>query len=207
MSAHYGKSSQAALRRGGFTLTELLVVVAIVILLVAIAMPIINMADKAGRNSQSKAVQQSLRTAIEAFRGEFGVYPDPSKPDPNTWMQVITLPVRKNRSTLLPDTAEQFGRPYGPFMATSANNFDAVKNVFIDGFLRSVTLTTTPPTPIEPVYRYEVIGSGITTVTRTPEARILWAGPNGVFETPATATPSTATQFSPIPAGSDDIAG
>lgn len=202
MLVRYGTASQTTRRRGGFTLTELLVVVAIVIMLVAIAMPIINMADRAGRNSQSKAVQQSLRTAVEAFRGEFGIYPDAGN-----WITLITQPVRKDRTTLAPSTAELFGRPYGPFMATSANNFDAIKNVFIDGFLRSVTLTTTPPTPIEPVYRYEVIGSGITAVTRTPEARILWAGPNGVFETPATDTPSTAAQFSPIPAGSDDIAG
>jgi prepilin-type N-terminal cleavage/methylation domain-containing protein len=200
MFARYGTDSRAALRRGGFTLVELLVVVAIVIMLVAIAMPIINMADKAGRNSQSKAVQQSLRTAVEAFRGEFGIYPDAGN-----WITLITQPVRKDRTTLAPSTAELFGRPYGPFMASSANNFDGSN--FIDGFLRSVTLTTTPPTPIEPVYRYEVIGSGITTVTRTTEARILWAGPNGVFETLPTDTPSTATQFSPIPAGSDDIAG
>ena len=207
MSAHYGTSSQAALRRGGFTLTELLVVVAIVILLVAIAMPIINMADKAGRNSQSKAVLQSLRTAVEAYRGEFGVYPPvtpalaPPAPPPSDWIPFITQPVRRKRSnpsTITTDPNE-FGRPYGPFMASSANNFDGTN--FIDGFLKANT------------YRYEVIGNGL---TRTREARILWAGPNGVFETPRPIRPNPdpdpndpnlATQFSPIPAGSDDIAG
>jgi len=198
MSAHYGTSSQAALRRGGFTLTELLVVVAIVILLVAIAMPIINMADKAGRNSQSKAVLQSLRTAVEAYRGEFGVYPPvtpalaPPAPPPSDWIPFITQPVRRKRSnpsTITTDPNE-FGRPYGPFMASSANNFDGTN--FIDGFLNNKT------------YRYEVIiGNGLNS---TREARILWAGPNGTFETPIT-DPATATQFSPIPAGSDDIAG
>ncbi|HUT24583.1 MAG TPA: prepilin-type N-terminal cleavage/methylation domain-containing protein [Sumerlaeia bacterium] len=60
-----------------FTLIELLIVVAIIAILAAIAVPNFLEAQTRSKISRAKSDQRSLATAIEAYRVDYNKYPDP----------------------------------------------------------------------------------------------------------------------------------
>lgn len=72
-SGTHGK--RPANRRGGFTLVEMLVVIAIIAVLAAIAIPTIYLA--VGRAKENRIIQEisQLDMAIEAYKQKFGYYP------------------------------------------------------------------------------------------------------------------------------------
>jgi len=64
----------------GFTLVELLVVMSIIGVLIGLLMPAVNAAVRAARVARTQAIIQSLTVGLEAFKGDWGVYP-PSNND------------------------------------------------------------------------------------------------------------------------------
>lgn len=59
----------------GFTLLELLTVIAIIGLLAGILFPVINGARRSGLQAKSKTQFAQWKTAIESYRQEYGYYP------------------------------------------------------------------------------------------------------------------------------------
>gem|GEM_PF-2027645 len=60
---------------GGFTLIELLVVVLIIALLAGMVLVAVNAVSKSGASTKAKADLQSIATALEAYKQDFGSYP------------------------------------------------------------------------------------------------------------------------------------
>jgi prepilin-type N-terminal cleavage/methylation domain-containing protein len=61
--------------RSGFTLIELLVVVTIIILLVGMAMPMVNVAQRSARRTNAAATLNQVQAAMARFRRDQGVWP------------------------------------------------------------------------------------------------------------------------------------
>ncbi|GAG24823.1 unnamed protein product, partial [marine sediment metagenome] len=76
----------------GFTLVELLVVMSIIGVLIGLLMPAVNAAVRAARRARTQAIIQSLTVGLEAFKGDWGVYPpsnnsgDDKLKDPPGWV-------------------------------------------------------------------------------------------------------------------------
>jgi prepilin-type N-terminal cleavage/methylation domain-containing protein len=79
------RDPRPAIRRGGFTLVELLVVIGIIVLLVGILLPVVNGVRRSAWNAAAQQQVSRLTSAIEAYNQEFGAYPGPLSND-----QVIT---------------------------------------------------------------------------------------------------------------------
>jgi general secretion pathway protein G len=62
-------------QRGGFTLTELLVVILILALLISLLLPAINGALRTARNAAVSAEINQLAQALESFKSKYGDYP------------------------------------------------------------------------------------------------------------------------------------
>lgn len=62
----------------GFTLAEILVTVAIIGIILAMLIPALNMVQKTANNVKQKSQFNSLSIALEAFRVDFGDYPESS---------------------------------------------------------------------------------------------------------------------------------
>lgn len=61
--------------RRGFTLIELLVVVVIIALIAGLSIPVINAAMERAQRTQTQAVMQQMRSAIQQFRTDFNRFP------------------------------------------------------------------------------------------------------------------------------------
>ena len=64
-------------RRGlpGFTVLEMVVVIAIIAILIALLLPALSSARRAARNAATKATMHNLKIALENYRMDSGVYP------------------------------------------------------------------------------------------------------------------------------------
>ena len=62
-------------RSSGFTLVELLVVIGMIVLLVAIAIPVVSRAHRAALRTTMAADLAVISNALEAYKGDFGDYP------------------------------------------------------------------------------------------------------------------------------------
>ncbi len=63
------------MRRGGFTLIELMVVMAIIALLAGLLMPFITMASLNARRTATQAVMRKVDTALRQFKTDYQAYP------------------------------------------------------------------------------------------------------------------------------------
>lgn len=70
--------------RRGFTLLELLVVVAIIALLVGILIPAMGLLRRQGNNAAATGQLHSISTGLEQYHADFGIYPASSLIDPTT---------------------------------------------------------------------------------------------------------------------------
>lgn len=74
-SSHIGKTAKPA-RKGAFTLIELLIVVAIIAILAAIAVPNFLEAQVRAKVSRAKSDMRSMATALETYYVDNNAYPD-----------------------------------------------------------------------------------------------------------------------------------
>jgi type II secretory pathway pseudopilin PulG len=71
--------------RGGFTLTELLVVIGIVILVLSVATPMVTRAWRSGDRARMAADLQAISTALEAYKQDHGTYPQVARAPDRLW--------------------------------------------------------------------------------------------------------------------------
>ncbi len=76
------------LKKGGFTLVELLVVMGVIGILIAILVPRFTSIQTEGKSRQAQADMRTLKTAIELYKTNHGNYP----PD-STWDSVLVSEV------------------------------------------------------------------------------------------------------------------
>jgi prepilin-type N-terminal cleavage/methylation domain-containing protein len=67
-------------QRGGFTLVELLIVIAIIVVLMAIALPVFNRAREKAKQTACMANLHNIAMAIRMYRMDEGAYPGPYEP-------------------------------------------------------------------------------------------------------------------------------
>lgn len=78
----------------GFTLTELIVVIGIIVLVLSIATPMISRAWRNGDRARTSADLQAIATALEAYRQDHGDYPEvppPTSGSPLEYQGAVTL--------------------------------------------------------------------------------------------------------------------
>jgi len=121
-------------RRGGFTLIELMIVVAIIGILAAIAIPNFLRFQLKAKSSEGKTNLAAIRTAEESYFAEFGVYVS-SEPSPT----LIGNNQKVTFTHAIPDAGfdivgwEPEGQVYFNYsVAISDNNFTAAAVANID---------------------------------------------------------------------------
>lgn len=62
-------------RRGGFTLVELMVAIGIIGILISILVPVVIHARKAAAINRTKQDLEAIRTALDAYKSDWGMYP------------------------------------------------------------------------------------------------------------------------------------
>ena len=67
-----------AFRESGFTLIEVLAVIAVILILVGIILSTVGYVEAKGAQSRAQAEIQALSNACEAYKGDFGTYPQTS---------------------------------------------------------------------------------------------------------------------------------
>lgn len=84
ITAHaQNKSAINAISRKGFSLVEILVVVAIIAALAAISFPVAGKIAKKGKLQKNKELVTGLKVAVDRFHAEYGYLPAPSQPSPS----------------------------------------------------------------------------------------------------------------------------
>lgn len=76
-------------RLGGFTLTELIVVMGIIAIVVAITLPAIQSAREAGRRVECQNKLRQLGVAFENFAGTHRIYPTNGGPVDGNWLTAV----------------------------------------------------------------------------------------------------------------------
>ncbi|MCH6550841.1 MAG: type II secretion system protein, partial [Planctomycetes bacterium] len=69
------KSGQAPRRRGAFTITELLIVVAMIIVLLSMLIVAVNAANRTSQRANTRFLMNSLKQALVSFKDDVGYYP------------------------------------------------------------------------------------------------------------------------------------
>ena len=171
---------------GGFTLVELLTVIAVLGILAAILVPVVGRAQESARRTRVKSQFAQWTVAIEGFRAEYGYYPNfataTSTPLPaacrvnevaGLFFQTLTgrrgdggasdlpraLAANPRRVPFLAFTADEAGTGANPMIGDAFGNTDIVLLVDRDG-----DGLIQPPLPLPPVV------GGERGISLTPEA-------------------------------------
>ncbi|MBN1516951.1 prepilin-type N-terminal cleavage/methylation domain-containing protein [Candidatus Sumerlaeota bacterium] len=91
------------MHRRGFTLIELLIVVLIIAVLAAIAVPNFLEFQTRAKASRAKADMRSLSTALEAYYVENGAFPSANSQGSSKWIKALSTPISYISRAELPD--------------------------------------------------------------------------------------------------------
>lgn len=180
-------------RRGGFTLIEVVVVLAVVLLLSSIAVPVVSGYLHDGRRTRAEADVRMLRAALTQFYKDNGCYPGRYLTNNNLLSVLIT-------GKSVPAVSPWVGTHQFATWALQAANGDVV-----DHHLRAntpqasaanaypTTVTSrwrgpylSAPAPLDPwgrPYIVNVVSSWSTSTKQYQRLYVLSAGPNGAIDT------------------------
>ena len=204
------QSPQLRLRReDGFTLVEVIVVLAVVLLLTGIAIPLVGGYIEDGRRARAESEAKTLGSAVMRFYKDVGVWPARNSSAVNNQVNLMvtgaTLPATNPwsaphtfatwaMSSTLGDTLDNqllYNRPQG----AAAGAYLTTGNMRWRG---PYLAGGAPMDPWGRPYVMNVIGGHSIDPINDRRVFMLSAGPNGVFDTDATATATTDI-------GGDDI--
>ncbi|HEY1051458.1 MAG TPA: prepilin-type N-terminal cleavage/methylation domain-containing protein [Prosthecobacter sp.] len=106
-------------RARGFTLVEMLIVIAIIALLAALTMGGYTYAMNGSREKTTRGTFEAVKTALESYKEEFGEYPEPSNPE-----QQVEYGMGKSYNV---------GGAACLYQALSGDGFDQIKGVTASG--------------------------------------------------------------------------
>lgn len=110
-------------RANGFTLIELMIVVAIVAILAAIALPIYNEQVRKGRRSDAMSAAGQIQMDMERWRADNPTYADPAgKPTSNFYDYTVTVAANGLTYTLT-------AAPKGPQSGDRCGNLTATQDI------------------------------------------------------------------------------
>ncbi|GAB4146703.1 MAG: hypothetical protein Fur0037_14780 [Planctomycetota bacterium] len=185
--------------RAGFTLVEVIVVLAVVLLLTGIAVPMISGYMEDGRRARAAAEVKVLASSIASFYKDVGTYPTRNSSGTAGGINLLVS------GSSLPSSSPWIGNSAFATWATSSSTADVMDNQLLantPGGQSSAAYPTTGsnrwrgpylagPSPLDPwgrPYIANVISSFSTNSTNYKRMYVLSAGPNGRFDTPASAT-------------------
>jgi len=127
---------------GAFTLIELLIVVAIIAILAAIAVPNFLEAQVRSKVARVKSDLRSIKTGLESYCVDYNTYPNDSGWQNldyrNTWV-FLTTPIAYLTSVFESPFAEELANPDAGLIATARRNYE----YWGQHFLRNPPLKTT----------------------------------------------------------------
>jgi prepilin-type N-terminal cleavage/methylation domain-containing protein len=195
--------SRLRLAQSGFTLVEVIVVLAVVLLLTGIAVPMISGYVEDGRRARADAEAKVIAAAVTSFYKDVGVWPARASSGANNTLSVLGSGSPKPASN--PYAANhQFAT-----WLLGANSGDTLDNQLLSntpGGAGGAAYPTTGsnrwrgpysagPLPLDPwgrPYLVTVISGYSTHATNNKRLLVLSAGPNGLIDTAAQLTATTA---------------
>jgi len=116
-------------QRRGFTLAELLIVIAIIVVLMAIALPVFNGAREKARQSRCMANLHDMGMAIRMFRMEQGAYPGPYDPVSGQWglNELYPTYITSRQTFICPDDPIQDAAGYLAQTGPGVETFEILK--------------------------------------------------------------------------------
>jgi prepilin-type N-terminal cleavage/methylation domain-containing protein len=121
------RKEPATMNRKAFTLTELLVVIGIIVILLGLLLAGLNNSQKAAREARLAADLQTIATAINAYRADFGDIPrpDPANASQMRGAEILALAIGREFRPRGPQ-----GRTYGPYVEANLIGPDHLRDYY-----------------------------------------------------------------------------
>ncbi len=200
---NHNQAVNAQRSQGGFTLVEVIVVLAVVLLLTGIAVPMISGYMEDGRRAKAEAEIKVIAGALTSFYKDLGIMPTRNGAGTNNTRYVIMTGAA--RPTTNPYAAGHQWATWG----MNANFGDVLDDHLLKNQPNASTTAAYPttgsnrwrgpylagPAPLDPwgrPYVINVISSWINNATNYKRVYVISAGPDGIFNTSYLATANTA---------------